>query len=290
MNAVITSLYNSQLFTIHDFRCQCHHCHISETEYQQAFSIAYIRTGNFIFKSFRNDLDAYHGTFLISKAGFEYKVGHVHAMPDQCTIFSLSTENRGCLESLNKDFDSFVRNPDRHAMLVKATPQTEYLHECIFRASQKRRPDKLWIEQLTLSLLQQVITGVTTQKTGKALSDKHKRTYLPMIEKVKSIINENLGEDLSLNVLAEAAHISPFHFTRIFRDITTFTPYGYLLRTRLQNAQLQLTQTRLPVTTIAFASGFNSLEHFSGAYRAFFGKSPSAERPGNAATEISNFP
>ena len=290
MNAVVSTLYSSQLVTIHDFRCQCHHCHTSETEYQQAFSIAYIRTGNFVFKSFRNDLDAYHGLFLISKAGFEYKVGHVHAMPDQCTIFSLSTENRTHLESLSKDFESFIRNPDRHAMLVKATPQTEYLHQCIFQAFQKKRFDRLLTEQLTLSLLQQVVTGIAKEKTIKILSDKHKRTYLPMIEKVKSVISDNLADDLSLTALAEAAHISPFHFTRIFKEITSFTPYGYLLRTRLQNARLQLTQTSQQVTSIAFASGFNSLEHFSGAYKAFFGKSPSSERSGNTQMEISNFP
>lgn len=290
MDAIVKTLYSASLFTVHDFQCQCHHCHVSGLEYQQEFSIAYIRTGNFIFKSFRNELDAYHGLFLISKAGFDYRVGHIHAMPDQCTIFSLSAENCAHLESLSKDFESFIHHPDRHSMLVKATPQTEYLHHCIFSELQKKRCDKLLTEQLTLLLLQQVITGIAQQKPLKALSDKKKRAYLPKIENVKNMIASNISEDLSLAALAEAAHISPFHFTRVFKDITSFTPYGYLLRTRLQNAQVQLTQTSLPVTSIAFASGFNSLEHFSGAYKAFFGRSPSVDRSGNTTGEISNFP
>ncbi|MCF0073018.1 AraC family transcriptional regulator [Dyadobacter sp. CY261] len=278
MDAIIDTLYRSALVTIHDFRCQCGHCKVSATEYQREFSIAYVRTGNFVFKSFRNDLDSHHGHFLISKAGFEYKVGHVHALPDQCTIFSVSPANLDQLLALNTGFASFVQNPDRHSMLARATPETEYLHHCIFNALNAKHFDKLRIEQLTVSLMEQVITGTSKQTAPKALSDKHKRGYLPMIEKVKKLINDNICEDISLADLADAANISPFHFSRLFKQITAFTPYGYLLRSRLQNAHLQIAHTNLPVTTIAFESGFNSLEHFSAAYKTFFGKSPSAGR------------
>jgi AraC family transcriptional regulator len=288
MDAIVDTLYRSPLFIVHDFRCQCVHCHVSQTEYQHEFSIAYIRTGNFLFKSFKIDLDAHNGLFLISKSGYEYKVGHAHAMPDQCTIFSVSAENLEYLKTLDSSFESFALDPDRHSMLVKATPETEYLHHCIFTLLQMKRFDQLWVQQLTLTLLGKVITGIGREKRPRELSDKQKRGYLPMVEKVKTVISENISENISLSQLSDVACISPFHFTRIFKELTSFTPYAYLLRARLQSAQLQVAHTSQAITRIAFDCGFNSLEHFSAAYKSFYGISPSAERARLSVIEISN--
>ena len=101
---------------------------------------------------------------------------------------------------------------------------------------------------------------------------------MPVIERVKLFMNENFMEDISLSQLADIGNMSVFHFNRLFKKLTDYTPYKYLLSVRLQLAQLQLKNTSQPVTEVAFASGFKSLDHFSATYKDHFGKSPSADR------------
>jgi AraC-like DNA-binding protein len=43
---------------------------------------------------------------------------------------------------------------------------------------------------------------------------------------------------------------------------------------RLKQAELLLREERVPVADIAFTSGFNSIEHFSAAFRKRYGVSP----------------
>jgi AraC family transcriptional regulator len=64
----------------------------------------------------------------------------------------------------------------------------------------------------------------------------------------------------------------------LFKKISGVTPYRYLLEVRLQQAQLIVRNTSHPITDIAFACGFTSLEHFSTTYRKYFGKAPCADR------------
>ncbi|WP_158267001.1 helix-turn-helix transcriptional regulator [Chitinophaga niastensis] len=251
---------------------------MSEKEYQESFAIAYIRKGNFQFKVFRNDLDAYNGLFLLCKPGYEHQVGHVHDMPDQCTIFSFPAESIGLLKEQAGEFSWFFKNPDIQSVLVKATPEMEYLHHSIFALLSKPHFPRLWVEQLMTELFLLVLSSGNKGKPLPVLNDKHKRNYLPVIESVKEFINGNFEDDITLPQLAALGNMSPFHFNRIFKQITSSTPYGYMLDIRLKQANLQICNTNLPVTTIAFSSGFNSLEHFSAAYKKQFGKPPSAMR------------
>ncbi|TWF32763.1 AraC-like DNA-binding protein [Chitinophaga polysaccharea] len=277
MEADIQTLYQSAIGTVHNFLCQCRQCKVSGKEYQETFSIAYIRKGNFRFKVFRNDLDAYSGLFLLCKPGYEHQVAHIHDIPDECTIFSFPAESAALLQEQAAGFDWFFHNPDIQSVLVKATPEMELLHQHIFHLLGKPHYPQLWVEQLMTTLFLRVLSAGNDLKWP-VLSDKQKRNYLPVIETVKAFIHENHTDVITLPQLAALGHLSPFHFNRLFRQVTTTTPYHYLLQVRLQQAHLQLRHTNLPVTDIAFSSGFNSLEHFSAAYKKQFGKSPLATR------------
>lgn len=278
MQADIRTLYQSPICTVHDFLCRCGECTVSAKEYQETFSIAYIRKGNFRFRVFRNDLDAYSGLFLLCKPGYEHRVAHIHNISDQCTIFSFPAESADRLMEHTASFSWFFNNPDIQSILVKATPEMEFLHQHIFGLLQKVHYPRLWAEQLMTDLFVMLLSAGDPLHPLPALNDKQKRNYLPAIEQVKVFINENYADDVSLPQLAALGNMSPFHFNRLFKQVTAATPYNYLLQVRLKQATLQLCNTSSSITDIAFSSGFNSLEHFSAAYKKQFGKSPSAMR------------
>lgn len=277
MEAIVQNMYQSPVGNVHNFLCQCQQCKLSAWEHQETFSIAFIRQGNFTFKVFRNDLDAFNGLFLVCKPGYEHRVGHVHAMPDQCTIFSFPAVHAAQLEEQGRELSWFLKNPDLHAVLIKATPEMEYLHHRIFHLLQKPHFPRLWIEQMLVELFSLVLSR-GQNKSIPPLTEKQKRNHLPLIAAVKTFISDNFSEDISLPQLATVGHLSPFHFNRLFKQMTGITPYNYLLQVRLKEAHLQLRHSSQPVTHIAFDTGFNSLEHFSAAYKKQFGLSPSHTR------------
>ena len=75
-------------------------------------------------------------------------------------------------------------------------------------------------------------------------------------------INEHCTEDLSLDKIAKLAGFSKYHFTRLFKQITTTTFYKYLNLKRIEHAQKLLADPGIPVTEVALASGFSSLSAF----------------------------
>jgi AraC-like DNA-binding protein len=90
-------------------------------------------------------------------------------------------------------------------------------------------------------------------------------------------MREHFTRDISLEELASVCHISVFHFSRIFRQFTGYSPYHYLQLVRLRQAAYLL-QTNLPVADVAFSSGFNSVDYFSAAFKKKFRLSPTAYR------------
>ncbi|HTL51584.1 MAG TPA: AraC family transcriptional regulator, partial [Planctomycetota bacterium] len=66
--------------------------------------------------------------------------------------------------------------------------------------------------------------------------------------------------------------------TRYFCSTTRQSPKQYQLQAKLIEAQRLLSETKLPVTTIALELGFPSSQHFASRYKHYFGRTPSAHR------------
>jgi AraC family transcriptional regulator len=103
--------------------------------------------------------------------------------------------------------------------------------------------------------------------------------YQRRIHKVLAYIDQHLDEDLSLEVLADVAHFSRFHFHRVFVALSGETLGDYLRRRRVEVAATRLaTQPGLSVLNAALMVGFGSGEAFSRAFKARFGMSPTVWR------------
>ncbi|GAB4465265.1 MAG: hypothetical protein OHK0029_35780 [Armatimonadaceae bacterium] len=90
------------------------------------------------------------------------------------------------------------------------------------------------------------------------------------------------------NALAEATHLSRYHFQRTFRSAVGETPGKMRRRLLLERAACELRTTSRSVTEIALDTGYQSLEGFGRAFKGAFGQSPSSYRA--AANQIRLLP
>ena len=92
--------------------------------------------------------------------------------------------------------------------------------------------------------------------------DHKNKEYTDKLLFICNYINEHCTEDLTLDKVAKLAGFSKYHFTRLFKQITTTTFYKYLNLKRIEHAQKLLADPGIPVTEVALGSGFSSLSSF----------------------------
>jgi transcriptional regulator GlxA family with amidase domain len=91
-------------------------------------------------------------------------------------------------------------------------------------------------------------------------------------------------EDWPIGRLARVSAVSEAHFARSFRQAFGVPPHRYLLTRRIERATTLLRDTDLPITEIAFQTGWESLGTFGRTFRDITGENPSAIRSRARAT------
>ncbi len=100
-------------------------------------------------------------------------------------------------------------------------------------------------------------------------------------EKLRQAIvcmERNLESPLPIAAVASEVGLSQRQLERLFRSHTGMTAVRYYLASRLDRARGLVTQTEMPLLSIAVACGFSSQEYFARAYRRHFGLQPSRDR------------
>jgi AraC family transcriptional regulator len=82
------------------------------------------------------------------------------------------------------------------------------------------------------------------------------------------------AEAVTVALAAKAAHLSPYHFHRMFKRAFGQSPMQFLQEYRLSAARRLLATTDQPITAISLAVGFESLGSFSWLFRKRFGLAP----------------
>jgi transcriptional regulator GlxA family with amidase domain len=74
--------------------------------------------------------------------------------------------------------------------------------------------------------------------------------------------------------LARVSGVSEAHFARSFKDAFGVPPHRYLLTRRIERATAFLRDTNVPITEIAFETGWKSLGTFGRTFRDITGETP----------------
>jgi AraC-like DNA-binding protein len=101
---------------------------------------------------------------------------------------------------------------------------------------------------------------------------------LAHLRRARDLIDREYARPLDVPAIAQAALMSPAHFSRQFRAAYGETPYSYLMTRRIERAKALLRRGDLSVTDVCMAVGCTSLGSFSSRFTELVGESPSAYR------------
>lgn len=87
-------------------------------------------------------------------------------------------------------------------------------------------------------------------------------------------IDSNLSKAITLNQIAKASYLSPFHFLRSFTKYYGLTPYQYLLSERLSKAHYLIQNEMADIEEIMQRTGFENKQTLQRAYMRAYKTTP----------------
>lgn len=127
---------------------------------------------------------------------------------------------------------------------------------------------RLYIEALT----QQLILHLLRHYTG--VVSMPRPTPMTRLQPALDYIHAHLGENLSIEQIAGSVHLTPYHFSRVFKQQLGLSPHQYVIQKRLEAARHLLQDPRLTLAEIARQVGFADHSHLTRHYKRWSGKPP----------------
>jgi AraC family transcriptional regulator len=108
--------------------------------------------------------------------------------------------------------------------------------------------------------------------------DFHSGLPIWQLRKVQDYVRERLAEEITVEALAELVELSPFHFSRVFKQATGWSPLQYVTRERVTLAQQLIRETSRSLIDVGLEVGYNSPSHFAKVFRRVTGVTPTEFR------------
>jgi AraC family transcriptional regulator len=87
-------------------------------------------------------------------------------------------------------------------------------------------------------------------------------------------VQDQLETGLTVSGIARTVHMSPYHFTRLFKQSTGQSPYRYVIQARAKKAKELLTSGKFSISEVAHHLGFADQSHLTRHLKHFFGITP----------------
>jgi AraC family transcriptional activator of pobA len=200
-------------------------------------------------------------------------VGHVHG-------FSFEPGTQGWVLTIAAEvLDEALLAPEglrgvlSQSAVVRGTPQIRATMKQIFAEFAARNFARAHVlRALSAALIGLVARELASSNRGSGSADPE------LFRRFEALIEEHHLERWSVSDYAETLSVTATHLNRVTRGATGDTASHLILNRMIREARRNLVYTNLPVSTIAYALGFDDPAYFSRVYAAATGLSPRAFR------------
>jgi AraC-like DNA-binding protein len=260
-----TPLYAGDLVAIADWECAGVDSH--QEEWGADDRVVVTRRGVWELEIEGEKRLADTATATLWNGGATYRVRHPVGGGDRCTILRLTPRGREAFRDRDpKDGRTFTRR-------TRPVDGRNYLRHR--RALQRARLDRagadpLAIEEPALAFL----NALRDAESGRDDERGHQKN----VDRAREVIARDFATRLTLTGIAAEAGCSPFHLSRLFTRSTGTSIHRAVVQRRLREGLERLLDAPDQIARIALDLGFASHSHFTDAFRAEYGCTPSEAR------------
>jgi AraC family transcriptional regulator len=239
--------------------------------FRQMLSIKCVARGTEDYFVDRRRIRVTDGTWLVLNEGREY--GSLLEGAGEAYMFSiffrpgLAHEIAGGMQqSLSQALDSgpeiasvkaeFAETLRHHDASV--SPVLRYIQREIVNGMR----DESWLEEQCQFLLTRLLRSQQRQPSRplediSSIRPERRAELLRRLERAEDFMHSRLPESISLQDIAAAAHISRFHFLRVFQSVYGVTPVAFLRDLRVRRALALLESARRGLAEVAKSVGMS---------------------------------
>lgn len=262
----LQTLFRNDSIAVLDYRCSAGPEDKPFVEVHGSHSVSYVRKGSFGVSSRGRAHELVTGAILIGHPGDEFMCTHEHHVcGDECLSFHLSP---ALIETLGDHSDTW--------RLGCLPPLPELMVWGELAQAVAAGQSDIGLDEVAVAFAGRFVdiaSGQNRERWRSCSAQTRTRDRGRAVE-AAMWLDANCSENIDLTQTAALARLSPFHFLRLFADVTGVTPHQYLLRSRLRRAARLLAADERAITDVALDAGFGDLSNFVRTFHRAAGASP----------------
>jgi len=269
----VRTLLQTPTVTVRDVCCQGRCKHRSPEECAEATELVFPYRGVYARHLGEDQAIAEANQVLFFNRHDGYRISHPVAGGDAC--LSLAIDEPLLRELAPKPLLRDGADLTFRLHRLRIDPDAQALVAVLRHSLEQGVVEPLEAESLALTLVQRALGPRTTHEAGASLGRQR------LADRAKLVLAGDLARRWTLAEIAAEVGCSPVYLTQVFQQVEGLPLYRYQLRLRLARA-LDLLPGYDDLTALGLDLGFSSHSHFSAAFRATYGRSPSSFRQATA--------
>lgn len=155
---------------------------------------------------------------------------------------------------------------------VNCDSKTYLLIAQILKYVNSENIQSLIIEELVIEILNYINLASNIRIKDNLSSPKH----FKLVERIKISIHNSINKNKSLKEIASDVYSSPFHISRVFKQVTGIGIHQFRNQIRLKYVYSKIQQGEGDLANLAFNYGFSSHSHLTSGFKKYFGFTPSS--------------
>lgn len=268
MKADFQIVYRNKHLKIGTYQCLAKRGEKSETQISNNYTLLFQLKGGFRHFSSGQTNMITSEQVVLQKAGYEYQTRHDHIVNASGFFIELDPEYLENLSGLSPELNRFLQNKIYSCLAIANDPWKTFL---IWEYNRIRNAEKPGNHEIVTHLLRATLCDDFRMAPISV-------EYHEAVDRAKQYITENFINDISIDDIAQAAFISSYHFSRMFKRNTSLSPHKFLNAIRLRNACRLLLESNLNVAHIGYSCGFSNSDYFVTLFKNKIGLTPSEFR------------
>lgn len=268
-------LFTSGGFGITRWDCSQGRREISDEKCQRWHVIGFVHSGAFVLHAQGKPALIDSTAVLLYNPGAPYRTEHPFGCCDHGSAITVRRET--LLDVLAHHDPTAEERADSMFLSMYAHGLSRaYLRQRLLLRSLELR-DPMAVEAALFGILEEVAEGCSrlSGRAPRRVSARARRDY---VEDTKVLLQQRFEENLRLDDIGRALHVSTYHLCRLFKTETGVPIHRYLNQLRLRRALESIAAGAEDLCSLALRLGFASHSHFTTAFRKEFGISPREAR------------